>query len=106
WMRRLRRGHNQSEHLSAAIAELLGAEHRPGWLRRTRPTPSQVSKTPSERRTNVRGAFKAARGASLKGRSILLVHDVLTTGSTARETGRAVGDAGGQSIHLAVLAHR
>jgi ComF family protein len=107
WFRRLRRGHNQSEHLSAAIASLVGAQHRPSWLRRIRHTPSQVStKTASERRTNVRGAFRAARGANLKGKSVLLVDDVLTTGSTASEAARALRDAGAQSIHLAVLAHR
>jgi ComF family protein len=106
WLRRLRRGHNQSEHLSAAIASLIGAEHRPGWLRRIRHTPSQVSSTPSDRRTNVRGAFRAARSANLKGKSVLLIDDVLTTGSTASEAARALRDAGAQSIHLAVLAHR
>ena len=106
WLRRLRRGHNQSEHLSAAIATLIQAEHRPGWLQRIRHTPSQVSSTPTDRRTNIRGAFRAARGANLKGKAVLLVDDVLTTGSTASEAARALRDAGAQSIHLAVLAHR
>jgi ComF family protein len=106
WWRRLWRGHNQAEHLSAAVAAMLGAEHRPGWLRRIRPTPSQMTKTPAERRTNVRGAFGAARFSQLKGRSVLLIDDVLTTGSTASEAARVLRAAGAQPIHLAVLAHR
>jgi predicted amidophosphoribosyltransferase len=101
----LRRGHNQSEHLSAAVARVLRVEHRPGWLLRVRPTPKQVAQSPAERRTNVRGAFRAARGAHLTGRVVLLVDDVLTTGSTASEAARALREAGAQSVHVAVLAH-
>jgi ComF family protein len=106
WSRRLRRGHNQSEHLSAAVAKMLGVEHRPRWLRRIRRTPKQVHQLPSKRRENVRGAFRAARHAALKDRSVLLIDDVLTTGSTASEAARALRDAGAQPIHVAVLAHR
>jgi ComF family protein len=105
WWRRLRRGHNQSEHLSAAVARILGVEHRPGWLLRVRPTPKQVNQSPTKRRTNVRGAFRAARGAHLTGRVVLLVDDVLTTGSTASEAARALREAGAKSVHVAVLAH-
>jgi len=105
WWRRMRRGHNQAEHLSAAVAKMLGAEHRPRWLRRIRPTPSQVNQSPTSRRTNVRGAFKAARQAVLKGRSVLLIDDVLTTGTTASEAARALREAGAQPVHVAVLAH-
>lgn len=106
WWRRLRRGYNQAETLAAALARWLGVEHRPGWLRRVRPTASQVQLPESDRRTNVRGAFRAARGARLAGQTVLLVDDVLTTGSTASEAARALRQAGAGSIHVAVLAHR
>jgi ComF family protein len=106
WWRRFRRGYNQAEILSAAIARQLAVEHRPGWLRRIRRTPSQVQLPESARRTNVRGAFRASRGARLTGTTVLLVDDVLTTGSTASEAARALRKAGASTIHLAVLAHR
>ena len=106
WWRRLRRGHNQSEHLSAAVAKQLGVEHRPGWLRRIRPTPSQVGQLRTARQENVRGAFQAARRSMLKGRTVLLVDDVLTTGSTATEAARALRDGGAQLVHVSVLARR
>jgi len=106
WWRRLWRGHNQAEHLSTAVAKILRAEHRPGWLRRIRPTPSQVGRPRTIRQKNVQGAFRAARGANLKGRSVLLVDDVLTTGSTASEAARALRDADARIVHVAVLARR
>jgi ComF family protein len=106
WRRRFRRGYNQAETLAAAVARQLGVEHRPAWLRRVRPTASQVQLAESDRRTNVRGVFRAARGARLTGQTVLLVDDVLTTGSTAGEAARALRQAGAAAVHVAVLAHR
>ena len=106
WWRRFRRGYNQAESLSSAVARQLGAEHRPGWLRRVRSTLSQVKLAESDRRTNVRGAFRASRSARLARATVLLVDDVLTTGSTASEAARALQLAGATTVHVAVLAHR
>lgn len=106
WWRRVRRGYNQAEALSAPIAQMLRVEHRPGWLRRVRRTAYQTHLAVSDRRTNVRGAFRAARGARLAGATVLLVDDVLTTGSTAGDAARALRQAGAAAVHLAVLAHR
>jgi ComF family protein len=106
WWRRFRRGYNQAETLSVAIARRLGVEHRPGWLRRVRSTPLQAKLAESARRTNVRGAFRASRSARLAGMTVLLVDDVLTTGSTASEAARAIRRAGATAVHVTVLAHR
>jgi ComF family protein len=106
WWRRFRRGYNQAEPLSAALAQLLGVEHRPRWLRRVRWTPPQKQLTQTDRRTNLRGAFRVAHGACLAGKSVLLIDDVLTTGSTASEAARALREGGATAVHVAVLAHR
>jgi ComF family protein len=106
WWRRLRRGYNQAERLTAAIARQLGIDHRPGWLCRTRQTASQAQLPESTRRTNVRGAFRTSCSARLAGLSVLLVDDVLTTGSTASEAARALREGGAAAVHVAVLAHR
>jgi ComF family protein len=104
WARRWQRGYNQSEALARALAANLGLPYRPGWLRRIRRTPKQTERPPSARRDNVRGAFRA-RGAGLRGRVVLLVDDVLTTGSTASEAARALRAAGAARVVVAVLAH-
>ncbi len=104
WRRRWRRGYNQSEALARPIAGRLHLPFRPGSLRRIRNTPEQKgSGMAAERLDNVRGAF-LARGHELAGRTILLVDDVLTTGSTASEAARALRRAGAKRVVVAVLA--
>jgi ComF family protein len=105
WRRRWSRGYNQSEALARALAAELRLPCRPGWLRRTRATPRQTAQAPSARPGNVRGAFTADRRADLKGKAVLLVDDVLTTGSTCSEAARALRQAGAARVAVAVLAH-
>jgi ComF family protein len=105
WLRRLHRGYNQSEALARALAAGLRLPCRPGWLRRTRATPKQTAHAPSARPENVRRAFRASRWADLKGKAVLLVDDVLTTGSTCSEAARALRQAGASRVVVAVLAH-
>jgi ComF family protein len=105
WRRRWTRGYNQSEALARSLAYRLGLPCRPRWLRRIRHTPFQTQRSATERRENVKGVFQSRAGEQLKGRSILLVDDVLTTGSTASEAARALIAAGGREVTVAVLAH-
>jgi ComF family protein len=105
WWRRWRRGYNQSETLARAVARRLSLPCRPLWLRRVRHTPLQTLQSPSARHANVRGAFLSRRSANLRGRIVLLIDDVLTTGSTCSEAARALKAAGAARIVVAVLAH-
>jgi ComF family protein len=103
WWRRWRRGYNQSEALARPLAARLGLPFRPSWLRRVRHTPQQKALSAAEKRENIRGAFRG-RGAGLRGRVVLLVDDVLTTGSTAAEAARSLRRAGAKAVVVAVLA--
>jgi len=103
WWRRWRRGHNQSAALAQGLATILGLPVS-FCLRRTRNTPKQTQQVASARRDNVRGAFRARRDPRVKGHSVLLVDDVLTTGSTASEAARALRDAGASRVVVAALA--
>jgi ComF family protein len=71
---------NQSEFIAQRVARRLGAPCRPGLLRRERDTPTQVGLTANQRRLNVRGAFKVT--GEVKGKTVLIVDDLMTTGST------------------------
>lgn len=106
WWRRWTRGHNQSESLSEAIAFHLKIPHQPKWLARIRATPHQAAASATERRINLKGAFRATRRATLSGKTVLLIDDVLTTGTTASEAARALKEAGASEVFVAVLAHR
>jgi ComF family protein len=102
--RRLRRGYNQSAALAGAISGRLGLPCPRGWLRRVRNTPRQSAQTAAGRRENVRGAFAVRPGAPVRGRVVLLVDDVMTTGATAGEAARVLRAAGAARVVVAVLA--
>lgn len=102
WRRHWQRGYNQSEALARAVAAGLRLPCRPRWLRRVRHTPHQTHQPASARADNVRGAFRSR--AALAGHTVLLVDDVMTTGSTAGEAARALRRAGAARVVVAVLA--
>jgi ComF family protein len=104
WLRRWTRGYNQSEALAQPLAVGLHLPCRPGWLRRIRSTPQQTQQTPSHRKINVKGAFQGRPRTGLAGKTVLLVDDVMTTGSTASEAARALRQAGAARVVVAVLA--
>ena len=103
WSRRWRRGYNQSAAVADGIARTL---QRPTaeLLRRTRRTPTQTRLAPSGRRTNVADAFAARVPPRLQDRTILLIDDVLTTGSTCHAAARALRQAGIGRVVVGVLA--
>jgi ComF family protein len=106
WWRKWQRGYNQSEAVGRELAASLGAEFAPKLLRRVRWTPKQAQSTREERRENVKGAFHTHRSANIAGKTVLLVDDVMTTGSTLGEAARVLRAAGAGRVVAAVLARR
>lgn len=106
WRRRWWRGFNQADVLGEPIAARLGLPFRPRWLRRHRHTAPQTNQSPTSRRENLRGAFRIASGAELRGKTVLLIDDVLTTGSTASEAAATLKAGGAARVVVAILAHR
>jgi ComF family protein len=105
WLRHLQRGFNQAKAIARPIAARLDVPLRTRLLRRRRHTAHQVGQSYTARQENVRGAFQAT-GQALRGKTILLVDDVLTTGATCSEAARALRQAGAECILVAVLARR
>lgn len=97
------RGYDQAARLGEALADVTGAPFVPRLLRRVRATRAQSGLGSAERRDNVRGAFVVEHPAWVRGRRVLVVDDVLTTGATMTECLGVLRSAGART-HGAVLA--
>jgi competence protein ComFC len=99
------RGYNQSEYIARGISSVLNI-----WtieidgVERVRPTGSQTHLTVDERKTNMENAFRVEKPVRLKGKHVLLVDDVITTGATIGECARVVKEAGAASVSVASVA--
>jgi ComF family protein len=103
WRKKWARGFNQAELLARFIARHRGIP-LVNALRRKRSTGVQAGLAMAGRRRNVAGAFTARLSADLKGKRILLIDDVMTTGATASACASALKRAGAASVSLATLA--
>jgi len=97
------RGYNQSNLLSRPIAMGLGIRNVPNALRKLKNTPSQVDLNAQERRMNLRDAFWADP-VLIKNKRVLIIDDVITTGSTLRSCAEALLQAGTTGVFAATLA--
>lgn len=98
------RGFNQSALIAAALARTTGARTDSALLRRVKRTPKLKGMSPSERRRAVSGAFAVRAGKEVKGRQIILVDDVYTTGSTAEACARLLKRKGAARVELLAWA--
>lgn len=105
WSRRAMRMADGVGKLAEGLADRAGLPRR-SLLRRKRATTKQTEVAPSDRRANVSGAFTVARRARLAGRTVLLVDDVLTTGSTCHAAAAALKRAGADRVVAVVAARR
>lgn len=94
------RGFNQSAFVAAEIARLTGLAIAPAALARVRRTPPLKGMSAQQRRRTVAGAFQVRERHKVKGRTIVLIDDVLTTGSTANACARALARAGAARVEL------
>jgi len=93
-----RRGYNQSALLAIPLARWLNCEYQPTAIRRVRPTATQHQLTAKQRRGNLKGAFRV--DIPLAGRHMVIVDDVVTTGSTVAEIARLLKKQGAATIQV------
>ncbi|NCE65271.1 ComF family protein [Pseudoflavonifractor sp. 524-17] len=102
--RKRQRGYDQAFLLAKAAGKALGIAPTP-LLKKTRHTAAQSGLDGQEaRRTNIQGAYQAVGGIPLVGKRVLLLDDVITTGSTASACARALLDAGAAEVLCATVA--
>ena len=94
------RGFNQSALVARGISRRLGIAADPFLIRRTKRTPPLKGMSPLQRRKAVAGAFNVPDRSLVEGRTVILVDDVLTTGSTAEACARTLKRAGAARTEL------
>ncbi len=101
---RIDRGYNQCEILAKHISALISRRCRTDILRRKGHPRRQADLSGAERRTNVLGTFAVSRPSFVEGRTILVIDDVMTTGSTLSECAHALKDAGAWRVFALTAA--
>ncbi len=107
--RRRERGCNQAERLAEGVCALLceervEAETDFSLLEKTRETKQQKRTSRKERAKNVRGAYRVANRGKCKGKRVVLVDDVTTTGSTGNEIAKKLFHAGAKEVYFLTAA--
>lgn len=104
--KRLRqRGFNQSALLAKYLARHIGVPLSLDCLVKIRDTMPQVGLNAKERKKNIRKAFEISNKKLIRGKNIVLVDDVFTTGTTVRECSKILKKSGAKDIYVLTLAH-
>lgn len=98
------RGFNQAVLLGRVLSRRLNLPLLPDSLVRTRPTEPQINLSATERKVNVKGAFTVKSPDQIAGKRILLLDDVMTTGSTMNECAKELKKAGAEMVTAVTIA--
>lgn len=103
-LRKFFRGYDQVELLAYAVGRELGMEPVPllKKIRHNRPQSGIVGE--AQRRANVLGVYRVTDTERIRGKRILLLDDIITTGATANEAARVLLTAGGEEVHFGAVA--
>ena len=106
WLRLLSRRFNQAADLAKEVSRECGGQFEPQILRRQKRTRRQVGLSAKDRHRNVRSAFKvdADRADLVQGRHVVLIDDVLTTGSTVSACCKCLLSSGAASVDVLTFA--
>lgn len=103
--KQFKRGYNQAEVICNGIHKSTMIPVMANNIVRQRATETQTRKHRAERWQNVAGSFVVTEPATLTGKHVLLIDDVITTGATIEACGQAILTVEGTSLSIAALAH-
>lgn len=103
WRKRWERGFNQAELLAIPIARRFGLKPATN-LHRKRYTKAQAGLNDRERQKNLQNSFAVRRPEEVRGKRLLLIDDVLTTGATLRAASEVLKEAGAAHVSVLTLA--
>lgn len=98
------RGFNQAEIIAREMARMQGLVFVKDALIKFKMTPAQTSLEAEERRRNVKGVFRLKKRGRIEKKTVILVDDVFTTGSTLRECSSVLKEGGAKEVRALTLA--
>ena len=106
-LKKAERGYNQSDYIAKGLSKELNIPFKSHLIKRIRHTETQTHLNLIERKENVKNAFKVTRKNEIFGKRIIIVDDVVTTGSTISECALVLKEAGAEKIFalFAAMAH-
>ena len=104
FMRAFNRGYNQSFLIARFIAQKMDKELKNNILKKVRNNKPQSLLTANKRKNNVYNAYKLIRADAIKGKTILLIDDIYTTGATVNECSKVLKENGAKKIIVATVA--
>lgn len=105
YKKQMERGFNQAERLARIISRKFNLPLETKAIKRIKETDSQANLKKKDRLKNIKGAFKIKSAKNIKGRTILLLDDVATTGTTLNEAARVLKKNGARRVWGVVIAH-
>ena len=103
-LHRIDRGYNQCAYLARSLAKRLGRPYEASGLRRKGNPKKQGRLTEEERRANVIGTFAVRKSAVIRDKTVMVVDDIMTTGSTLSECAAELKRSGASRVWCATLA--
>lgn len=103
-LKKAERGYNQSEFIVKGMSSKLKIPYTTRVLTRVRYTESQTAFNLMDREKNISNAFKVRNKNKIISKNVLIVDDIITTGSTIRECGKALLESGGKSVYACSVA--
>lgn len=104
--RKHRRGYDQARLLAEKTAAHLNVPCECTLIKKIDNRPQSLAGSPEQRRANVKGVYGAAASERIKGKSLLLIDDIITTGATVSECAGVLKSAGAEKVFAAALARR
>jgi ComF family protein len=103
-LRKAERGYNQTDYVAKGLSISLNVPYSARTVKRIKYTESQTKLNMNERAQNVSNAFKVTTSKKIKGKNILIVDDICTTGATILECGIVLYKSGANSIYASSIA--
>ncbi len=104
FLRRWKRGYDQTALLAQAVADQLGVPLVPCLVKQRHTRPQSTLARPEQRRANIAGAYRVKRKPVLQDKRVLLLDDIITTGATINECARVLLMAGAKEVRAAAIA--